>query len=428
MPRHDSGNYMSTTQTAGAGVWSAIRGKRGRVFAILSVIGVLATASIVASPSSASATTYPSWSDVVAARANQAAAAAAVAQINALIAQLDAQVQSTQADVVAKGNASQIAEQNYFDANAKYQSLKSQADAAEAAAKKSESQVGQYAAQMARSGSQSGGVTLNLLLNGSSAGNLLDSLGTASQASQRANNVYKKAILDKNTAQGETDQADAQAKILEQKKQEAATAFAAAQQAAQAAQDALAAQTDHEAALKLQLAAITTQTQLTEADYAAGVAAAAAAAAAAGRGPAGVVNSQGWAKPTVGVITAGYGYRNDPAAGGAWRLHTGTDLAHGCNQPIYAAHSGTVVYAGPNGTLGNWILIDDGDGIQTGYGHIVNGGTLVRLNQHVDAGQNIARTGETGGATGCHLHFETRVNGVPTNAVPFMQARGITLG
>jgi murein DD-endopeptidase MepM/ murein hydrolase activator NlpD len=413
------------TQTAGAGVWGATRKKRARVAAIASVIGLLAAASIVAGNSPASAATYPSWSDVVAARANQAAATREVAAITALISSLDAQVQATQADAAAKGEASQEADQDYFEADLKWKSLKQQAADAAATAAKSEAQVGQYAAQMARSGGQNGGVTLNLLLNGGKASSLLDSLGSAGKASERANDVYEKALQDKNTAQSLTDLADVQAKLLEQKKEAAAKAFSVAQAAATAAQTALDAQTTHEAALKLQLAALTSQAQMTEVQYEQGVEAAIRAGLGA---PAGYVNSQGWAKPTVGVITAGYGYRNDPAAGGAWRLHTGTDLAHGCNQPIYAAHSGTVVYAGPNGTLGNWILIDDGDGYQTGYGHIVNGGILVRIGQHVNGGQNIARTGETGGATGCHLHFETRVNGVPVNAVPFMQARGITLG
>jgi murein DD-endopeptidase MepM/ murein hydrolase activator NlpD len=417
---------MSSTQTAGAAVHRVTRQKRVRLAAILSVFGVLATASLVATTAPpAYATSYPSWNDVVAARNNQAAAAAQVQQITALIASLDAQVASTQADAAAKGQASQEAEQKYFEADLKQQQLQAQAQAASAAAKKSKNEVGQYAAQLARSGGSNGGVTLNLLLNGSKAGTFLDSMGTAGKASERANDIYKKAVLDQNTAQALTDQATVQSKILKGLKEAAAAAFDVAQKAATAAQTALDAQTEHKKALQIQLAALTTARNMTETQYEVGVEAALAASAGA---PAGRVNSAGWAKPTIGVITAGYGYRNDPAAGGAWRLHTGTDLAHGCNVPVYAAHSGRVVYAGPNGTLGNWILIDDGDGFQTGYGHIINGGILVRIGQQVAGGQNIARTGETGGATGCHLHFETRVQGIPTNAVPFMRARGITLG
>jgi murein DD-endopeptidase MepM/ murein hydrolase activator NlpD len=163
---------------------------------------------------------------------------------------------------------------------------------------------------------------------------------------------------------------------------------------------------------------------MTEAQYQAGV----AAAAAAGAGRAGVVNAQGWALPTVGVITSPWGFRYDPAAGYSWRMHYGDDIAHGCLQPIYAAHAGTVTYAGPYGDIGNYVIINDGDGIATAYGHIANGQTFVRNGQHVAAGQNIARTGSTGTSTGCHLYFQVLVNGNPVNPAPFMRDRGIILG
>ena len=105
-----------------------------------------------------------------------------------------------------------------------------------------------------------------------------------------------------------------------------------------------------------------------------------------------------------------------------------TDTAgQGCGAPIYAAHAGTVTYAGPNGTLGNYIQIDHGDGTSSGYGHIMPGGIHVRYGQHVDPGQPIAQVGTTGASTGCHLHFIIRVGGVLTDPVPFMRARGIKI-
>jgi murein DD-endopeptidase MepM/ murein hydrolase activator NlpD len=87
-----------------------------------------------------------------------------------------------------------------------------------------------------------------------------------------------------------------------------------------------------------------------------------------------------------------------------------------------------VVQAERDGTYGNWVLIEHGDGIQTGYAHIVNGGTEVAVGQNVEAGQEIARVGATGAATGCHLHFEVRISGKAVDPVPFMAKRGIPLG
>jgi murein DD-endopeptidase MepM/ murein hydrolase activator NlpD len=58
----------------------------------------------------------------------------------------------------------------------------------------------------------------------------------------------------------------------------------------------------------------------------------------------------------------------------------------------------------------------------------MNGGLLVRSGQEVAVGQQIAKVGATGAATGCHLHFGVLINGVVTNPVPFMRNQGITLG
>jgi murein DD-endopeptidase MepM/ murein hydrolase activator NlpD len=140
------------------------------------------------------------------------------------------------------------------------------------------------------------------------------------------------------------------------------------------------------------------------------------------------VDSQGWALPTAGRISSPWGYRFDPAAGYAWRMHYGDDIADGCLQPIYAATAGTVTYVGPFGDIGNQVVINHGGGISTAYGHIANGKTFVRIGQQVDAGQNIAATGSTGISTGCHLYFQVMIGGDPVNPVPFMLARGITIG
>jgi murein DD-endopeptidase MepM/ murein hydrolase activator NlpD len=86
------------------------------------------------------------------------------------------------------------------------------------------------------------------------------------------------------------------------------------------------------------------------------------------------------------------------------------------------------VAAGPNGSYGNFVLIDHGGAVQTAYGHIRDGGIGVTVGQQVAAGQPIAQVGTTGASTGCHLHFEVRVNGVQIDPMPFLAARGVALG
>ncbi|WP_153038949.1 M23 family metallopeptidase, partial [Rathayibacter tanaceti] len=149
-----------------------------------------------------------------------------------------------------------------------------------------------------------------------------------------------------------------------------------------------------------------------------------------GGGASTAVSDSGWVRPASGRISGTYGPRGSISTGGgsSASFHRGTDMAGGCGIPIFAAHSGTVTYAGPNGTYGNWVLIDHGSGISTGYAHIMPGGIYVQVGQTVEAGQQIAAVGTTGASTGCHLHFETRVNGSAVDAQPFMATRGVTLG
>lgn len=141
----------------------------------------------------------------------------------------------------------------------------------------------------------------------------------------------------------------------------------------------------------------------------------------------GQLTGQAWALPTIGHITDGFGPRPNRPVPGVSPYHEGTDIAGGCGAPIHAATDGVVVEAGWNGTYGYWILLDHGAGIQTGYAHIQSGAIQVSIGDHVAAGQQIALAGATGAASGCHLHFETRISGTAVNAVPFMARRGVAL-
>ena len=140
------------------------------------------------------------------------------------------------------------------------------------------------------------------------------------------------------------------------------------------------------------------------------------------------LSDQGWATPTVGILNDGFGPRPDRPLPGVLAFHSGTDLGAACGSPIYAASAGVVSQTGRLGTYGNWIQIDHGDGVSTGYAHIRDGAMLVTTGDTVTAGQVIAGVGSTGASTGCHLHLEVRVDGTPVNAQSFFDQHGITLG
>jgi hypothetical protein len=133
-----------------------------------------------------------------------------------------------------------------------------------------------------------------------------------------------------------------------------------------------------------------------------------------------------WTPPTNGPLTSGFGQRDGPTGGGV-RLHAGLDLAPGCDAPIVAAAAGVVVRAGVASGYGNLVVVDHGNGIVTRYAHMEDDDLLVVVGQPVVAGQQVARVGTKGDSTGCHLHFEVLVDGVPTDPSAFLAERGLDL-
>ena len=116
--------------------------------------------------------------------------------------------------------------------------------------------------------------------------------------------------------------------------------------------------------------------------------------------------------PVRGPITSPFGWRIHPIAG-VRRFHEGIDIAADTGTPIAAAEAGRVIYAGWYGGYGNYILIDHGGGVSTGYGHC--SAIYVSVGQDVSRGQAIGAVGTTGESTGPHLHFEVRINGKPVD-------------
>lgn len=121
--------------------------------------------------------------------------------------------------------------------------------------------------------------------------------------------------------------------------------------------------------------------------------------------------------PISGPITSEFGWRTHPIFGTA-RFHSGLDIGGDYGMHIYAAASGTVIYAGWISGYGNAVIIDHGGGVTTLYGH--NDSLNVSEGENVAQGQVIAMCGSTGNSTGPHCHFEVRENGEPVSPYGYL--------
>ena len=368
------------------------------------------------------AANYPSWSDVLKARNNVALKEKAIAQLKDIIRGLEKKVAAASAEAERVGTIYQAAQQAFDEAAYKADQLQAQADEAKKDADASRIRAGQFVSELARVGSIN--ISTSLLSNESGAADLLSRLGFASIIASQADGIYQAAIRDQNSAQSLTDQAEVAKSERDKLRAEAEAAFEIAQAAAIAAQNAFQEQQAHQATLQAQLATLVENRRATEKEYQKGIEEDGTAGSDL---PPGAISSKGWARPAAGYISSGFGYRVHPIYNTVM-FHSGTDLAAGCGVPIYAARGGQIVYAGWNGSYGNFILINHGGGITTGYAHIATGKTFVKFGEHVSTGTHIANVGTTGGSTGCHLHFEVRDGGRATNPVTFMRSMGITLG
>jgi murein DD-endopeptidase MepM/ murein hydrolase activator NlpD len=120
----------------------------------------------------------------------------------------------------------------------------------------------------------------------------------------------------------------------------------------------------------------------------------------------GVRNPGGCIWPARGHVTSEFGRR--------WgRMHEGIDIANSTGTPIYAAKTGTVIFAGQQSGYGNVVIIDHGGGFTTVYAHQSRFAT--HDGAHLNQGQLLGYMGSTGHSTGPHVHFETRYGGSPRN-------------
>lgn len=112
-------------------------------------------------------------------------------------------------------------------------------------------------------------------------------------------------------------------------------------------------------------------------------------------------------------LTSGFGARRHPVLG-RMRMHKGVDYAAPTGTPIFAAGDARVKFAGWQNGYGRTVILDHGNGITTLYAHMSRLGNY-RVGQRVQQGRTIGYVGASGLATGPHLHYEFRVNGVHRN-------------
>ena len=128
--------------------------------------------------------------------------------------------------------------------------------------------------------------------------------------------------------------------------------------------------------------------------------------------------SSGWLVPCSYVkLTSPFGNRTSPTAG-ASSYHQGVDLAAPQGTPVYASRAGRVTVAGYTSAAGYYVTINHLDGFSSIYMHLNN--YVVSSGQTVSAGQLIGYVGNSGIATGYHLHFGIAYNGAYVNPASYV--------
>lgn len=116
--------------------------------------------------------------------------------------------------------------------------------------------------------------------------------------------------------------------------------------------------------------------------------------------------------PAKGFITSNFGIRKSPFTD-RQELHKGMDIAAPIGTPIISPGDGVVVRVSTGGSYGNLVEISHGSGLSTLYAHMHK--ISVKKGQKLKRYDVIGSIGNTGRSTGPHLHYEVRLNGVPTD-------------
>ncbi|MGA7857070.1 MAG: M23 family metallopeptidase [Terracidiphilus sp.] len=122
--------------------------------------------------------------------------------------------------------------------------------------------------------------------------------------------------------------------------------------------------------------------------------------------------------PIEGPVASSFGEREDPI-NGEGAFHSGIDIDAPYGTPVRAAADGDVTGKSMGSGYGREVVLDHGHDVETVYGHL--SAIAVLPGQHVTRGQIIGYVGQSGRATGPHLHYEVRVHNVPVNPHKYLR-------
>jgi murein DD-endopeptidase MepM/ murein hydrolase activator NlpD len=128
--------------------------------------------------------------------------------------------------------------------------------------------------------------------------------------------------------------------------------------------------------------------------------------------------------PALGNLSSGFGFRVHPVLG-RYIMHKGIDISGSRWTPVYATANGVVTVSEAENGYGNLVVIDHGNGYKTKYGHLNR--ILVRKGDLVKRYDRIGYMGNTGLATGVHVHYEVVMGGDPVNPQRFILPSGLVV-
>ena len=123
--------------------------------------------------------------------------------------------------------------------------------------------------------------------------------------------------------------------------------------------------------------------------------------------------------PVEGRVGSSFGERQDPF-NGEGAFHAGIDIEAPMGTPVRATADGDVTEAAQAPGYGREVVLDHGHDVKTVYGHLSR--MVVMPGQHLSRGQVVGYVGESGRATGPHLHYEVRVHNVPVNPHKYLRS------